>query len=335
MPMASQMALLSGICGKETFSAVIRESGISSLRADGIEILQMNITRQCNLSCRHCHVEAGPDRKESMDRKTLELCLLAADTHTIGTIDITGGAPELHPDLPWFLEQAAREGRRVIVRSNLVILQDLKYAFYLDLFARLGVEVVGSVPDYRLDRAERQRGKSTFLQAIASIRELNQRGYGMPGSGLILSLAHNPSGAYLPAGQASLEHEYRFRLREAYGIEFNRLFCLTNCPVGRYLDYLVSSDNFDEYMCTLKNAFNPAAVRNVMCRTTLSVGWDGRLFDCDFNQMLDLSVNSGAPKHIRYFDFDKLASREIMILDHCFACTAGAGSSCQGELAPS
>ena len=333
--MSSQMALLSGNCGGETFSSVIRESGISSLRADGIEILQMNITRQCNLSCRHCHVEAGPDRKESMDRKTLELCLLAADTHAIGTIDITGGAPELHPDLPWFLEQAARDGRRVIVRSNLVILQDLKCAFYLDLYARLGIEVVGSVPDYRLDRAERQRGKSTFLQAIASIRELNQRGYGIQGSGLILSLAHNPSGAYLPAGQASLEHEYRFRLREAYGIEFNRLFCLTNCPVGRYLDYLVSSDNFDEYMCTLKNAFNPAAVRNVMCRTTLSVGWDGRLFDCDFNQMLDLSVNSGAPRHIRDFDFDKLASREIMILDHCFACTAGAGSSCQGELAPS
>ena len=156
----------------------------------------------------------------------------------------------------------------------------------------------------------------------------------MPGSGLILSLAHNPSGAYLPAGQASLEHEYRFRLREAYGIEFNRLFCLTNCPVGRYLDYLVNSDNFDDYMCTLRHAFNPAAVRNVMCRTTLSVGWDGRLFDCDFNQMLDLSVNSSAPKHIRDFDFDKLASREIMILNHCFACTAGAGSSCQGELTP-
>ncbi|MFH0994795.1 MAG: arsenosugar biosynthesis radical SAM (seleno)protein ArsS [Pseudomonadota bacterium] len=333
--MSSQMALLSGNCCGETFFSVIRESGISSLRADGIEILQMNITRQCNLSCRHCHVEAGPDRKERMDRKTLEHCLLAADTHPVGTIDITGGAPELHPDLPWFLEQAARAGRRVIVRSNLVILQDLKYAFYLDLFACLGIEVVGSVPDYRLDRAERQRGKSTFLQAIASIRELNQRGYGLPGSGLILSLAHNPSGAYLPAGQASLEHEYRFRLREAYGIEFNRLFCLTNCPVGRYLDYLVSSDNFDEYMCTLKNAFNPAAVRSVMCRTTLSVGWDGRLFDCDFNQMLDLPVNIGAPRHIRDFDFDKLASREIMILDHCFACTAGAGSSCQGELAPS
>jgi radical SAM/Cys-rich protein len=335
MPMSRQMTLLSQDCGGESFSTVIRKSGISSLCAEGIEILQMNITRQCNLSCRHCHVEAGPDRNESMDRKTFELCLLAADTHAIGTIDVTGGAPELHPDLPWFLEQAVRTGRRVIVRSNLVILQDLKYAFYLDLYARLGIEVVGSVPDYRQDRAERQRGKRTFLQAIASIRELNKRGYGMPDGGLTLSLAHNPSGAYLPAGQASLEHEYRFRLREAYGIEFNRLFCLTNCPVGRYLEYLVNSDNFDDYMCTLRNAFNPAAVRNVMCRTTLSVGWDGRLFDCDFNQMLDMSVNNGASKHIRDFDFDKLANREIMIMNHCFACTAGAGSSCQGELAPS
>ena len=332
--MSSQMALLSRKCGEESFSSVIRESGIPSLRADGIEILQINITRQCNLSCRHCHVEAGPDRNERMDRKTLGLCLLAADTHHIATVDITGGAPELHPDLPWFLEQATQAHRRVIVRSNLVILQDSKFAFYLDLFARLGIEIVGSVPDYRLDRAERQRGKSTFLQAMASIRELNQRGYGMPGSGLILSLAHNPSGAYLPAGQASLEHEYRIRLRQEYGIEFNHLYCLTNCPVGRYLEYLVSSENFDEYMCTLRHAFNPAAVKNVMCRTTLSVGWDGRLFDCDFNQMLDLAVNSGAPKHIRDFDFAKLASREIMILNHCFACTAGAGSSCQGELAP-
>ena len=333
--MSRQMALLSGKCEGESFPSVIQKSGICSLCADGIEILQINVTRQCNLSCRHCHVEAGPDRSERMDRNTLELCLQAADTHPIGTVDITGGAPELHPDLPWFLEQAVRAGRRVIVRSNLVILQDLKYAFFLDLYARLGIEVVGSVPDYRLDRAERQRGKNTFLQAIAAIRELNRRGYGMPGSGLILSLVHNPSGAYLPAGQASLEHEYRVRLREAHGIEFNRLYCLTNCPVGRYLDYLVSSDNFDDYMCTLRHAFNPAAVQNVMCRTTLSVGWDGRLFDCDFNQMLDLPVNSGAPKHIRDFDFNKLASREIMIMDHCFACTAGAGSSCQGELAPS
>jgi radical SAM/Cys-rich protein len=329
------MALLTGKCGEESFSSVIRESGICPLRAGGIDNLQINITRQCNLSCRHCHVEAGPDRIERMDRKTLELCLLAADTHHIGTLDITGGAPELHPDLPWFLELAAQAHRRVIVRSNLVILQDLKYAFFLDLFTRLGIEIVGSLPDYRLDRAERQRGKSTFLQAIASIRELNQRGYGIPGSGLILSLAHNPSGAYLPAAQASLEHEYRARLRQAYGIEFNRLYCLTNCPVGRYLDYLINSDNFDDYMSTLRHAFNPAALLNVMCRTTLSVGWDGRLFDCDFNQMLDLPVNSGAPKYIRDFDFDKLASREIMILDHCFACTAGAGSSCQGELAPS
>jgi len=262
-----------------------------------------------------------------MDRETLELCLLAADMHHIPTLDITGGAPELHPDLPWLLEQATRIGRRDIARRNLVILQDLKYSFYLDLYARLGIEVIGSMPDYQLDRAELQRGKNTFMQTIASIRDLNQRGYGMQGSGRILNLAHNPPDACLPADQASLENEYRLRLREEYGIEFNRLYCLTNCPVGRYLDYLVNSDNFDNYMCKLRQSFNPDAVQNVMCRTTLSVGWNGRLFDCDFNQMLDLSVNSDSPRHIRDFDFDKLASREIMILNHCFACTASAGSS--------
>ena len=327
MPMSRQMALLSGKCSKESFSSIVRESGLCSLHADGIKILQINITRQCNLSCSHCHVKAGPDRKERMDRENLELCLLAADIHHIPILDITGGAPELHPDLPWLLEQATRIGCRTIVRSNLVILQDLKYSSYLDLYARLGIEVIGSMPDYQLDRAELQRGKNTFLQTIASIRDLNQRGYGMQGSGLILNLAHNPPDAFLPASQASLEHEYRLRLREEYGIEFSRLYCLTNCPVGRYLDYLVNSDNFDNYMCRLRQSFNPDAVQNVMCRTMLSVGWNGRLFDCDFNQMLDLSVNSDSPRHIRDFDFDKLASREIMILNHCFACTASAGSS--------
>jgi radical SAM/Cys-rich protein len=220
----------------------------------------------------------------------------------------------------------------VIVRSNLVILRDPKYLDYLDRFARLGVEVVGSVPDYRRERAERQRGKDTFVGAIEAIRELNRRGYAKAGSGLILDLVHNPSGAYLPGAQAALEHEYRMRLRDEHGIEFNRLFCLTNCPVGRYLDYLVQSDNFRDYMQALRQAFNPAAARNVMCRMTLSVGWDGRLYDCDFNQMLGLSVNSGAPAHIRDFDFDKLRSRQIAVREHCFACTAGAGSSCQGAL---
>jgi radical SAM/Cys-rich protein len=247
-------------------------------------------------------------------------------------VDLTGGAPELHPNLPWFLERIAYLGRRSIVRSNLVILREPRCAHYLDLFARLGVEVVGSIPDYRQDRSDRQRGHGMFLGAIEMVRELNRRGYGHEGSGLILDLVHNPSGAYLPAAQASLEREYRVRLRQEHGIVFNHLFCLTNCPVGRYLDFLIRSENLQEYMSALRQAFNPAAVRNVMCRTTLSVGWDGRLYDCDFNQMLGLMVNSGAPVHIRGFDLGMLERRQIAVGDHCFACTAGAGSSCAGAL---
>lgn len=316
----------------DSFSSRIGALGLRPLTAEEIAILQINITRRCNLQCRHCHVEAGPQRTEMMRRGTLEQCLDILDAHSIPTVDITGGAPELHPQLPWFLQQVARRGRRSIIRSNLVILRESPYTCYLDLFARLGLEIVGSVPDYRQTRSDRLRGPGTFAQAIEAIRALNRRGYGQAGSGLILNLVHNPSGAYLPAAQASLEHEYRAHLEQEHGVVFNRLFCLANCPVGRYLDFLVQSDNFEPYMRTLRQAFNPAAARNVMCRTTLSVGPDGRLYDCDFNQMLGLTVNSGAPAHIRDFDFEVLRRREIVVRDHCFACTAGAGSSCQGAL---
>ena len=332
MEPSHQVVTLSERSAVDSFSSRIGELGLSPLTAEEITILQINITRQCNLQCRHCHVEAGPRRTEMMNRDTLEQCLRIVEAHDISTVDITGGAPELHPELPWFLEHVTQLGRRSIVRSNLVILREPKCTPYLDLFARLGVELVGSVPDYRQDRSDRQRGKGMFAQAIEAIRELNGLGYGQQGSGLILDLVHNPSGAYLPATQASLEREYRVHLPQEHGIVFNHLFCLTNCPVGRYLDFLVRSDNLEEYMSTLRQAFNPAVVRNLMCRILLSIGWDGRLYDCDFNQMLGLTVNSGAPAHIRDFDFEILRRREITVRDHCFACTAGAGSSCQGAL---
>lgn len=333
MDAARQIAMLTAEEPGASFAARMGEAGLSPLTAEGIAVLQMNITRQCNLSCRHCHVEAGPDRNERMAWETMERCLRIADEYGVATVDITGGAPELHPSLGDFLERVTRPYRRTIVRSNLVILLDPGYADYFDRFARLRVEIVGSLPDCRRERAERQRGKETFDAAIDAIRELNRRGYGKDGAGLILDLVHNPSGAYLPGGQAALEREYRVRLMEEHGIEFSRLFCLTNCPVGRYLDYLVRSDNFMDYMQALRRAFNPMAARNVMCRSTLSVGWDGRLYDCDFNQMLGLTVNSGAPAHIQDFEFEKLRNRQIVIREHCFACTAGAGSSCQGTIA--
>jgi len=317
---------------EDSFSARLSELGLGPLTAEEITILQINVTRKCNLQCKHCHVEAGPQRHEMMHRDTLEQCLRNLETHEIPTVDITGGAPELNPELPWFLERVTRLGRRSIVRSNLVILLEPQYTHYLDLFARLGVEVVGSVPNYRQNRSDRQRGQGMFTKATKAISQLNRLGYGKEGSGLILDLVHNPSGAYLPAAQASLEHEYRLHLQQEHGIIFNRLFCLTNCPAGRYLDFLINSDNLESYMSNLRQAFNPFAVPNVMCRTTLSVGWDGRLYDCDFNQTLGLEVNSGAPAHISDFHFETLRKREITVRDHCYACTAGAGSSCQGVL---
>lgn len=317
---------------KEAFIDRLRESGMYPLKAAGIDILQMNITRHCNLSCRHCHVQAGPGRKEAMSHDTLLACIRAARHPEVSVIDITGGAPELHPELEWLIGELAGLKKRLIVRSNLVILLKPDYRRFMEVFAAHGVELVASLPDYHAERTDRQRGAGFFHGVIRVIRELNRMSYGVPGSGLTLNLVHNPAGAYLPAPQAALESEYRRVLRDEHGIYFNTLFCLINCPVGRYLDYLKTSGNLVEYMRTLHCAFNTGTVENVMCRTTLSVGWDGRLYDCDFNQMLDLTVNSGAPDHIRDFDFDTLANREVVVRNHCYACTAGSGSSCQGSL---
>jgi radical SAM/Cys-rich protein len=309
------------------------DCGFFPLRASGIDILQMNITRQCNLMCKHCHVQAGPQRREAMSRDTLTECIKVAGRPEITTIDITGGAPEMHPDFEWLIGELAALKKRLIVRSNLVVLLDPAYRHYLDVLAANNVEVVGSLPDYHAHKVDRQRGSGTFESAIQAIRALNRESYGVSGSGRALHLVHNPVGAYLPGPQHALEAEYRRVLRDAYDLEFNTLFCLVNNPIGRYRDYLERSENLADYMRTLRRAFNPQTLENLMCRTTLSVGWDGRLYDCDFNQMLNLPVNSGAPDHIKTFDIARLAKREIVVRSHCFACTAGAGSSCQGTLA--
>lgn len=317
----------------DAFAERLKACGIAPLRAAGIEILQMNITRRCNLTCKHCHVQAGPERTEMMSRETMTHCINACAHRKITTIDITGGAPEMHPDLGWLLGEAAALKKRLIVRSNLVVMRDPEYRRYLDLFAAHKVELVGSLPDYHAEKSDRQRGVGAFDGAVEVIRELNHRSYGLPDSGLMLHLVHNPVGAYLPGPQSALEAEYRRVLRDRHGLHFNTLFCLVNNPVGRYADYLNRSGNWSDYIRTLQCAFNIQTVNNLMCRMTLSVGWDGRLYDCDFNQMLDLTVNSGAPVHIKDFDYHRLAEREIIVRSHCFACTAGAGSSCQGELA--
>jgi radical SAM/Cys-rich protein len=253
--------------------------------------------------------------------------------HPLPVIDITGGSPELHPQFTWFLLQCASLGRRVLVRSNGVLLLDEENRRFLDLYAENRIEVVLSLPHVDPKTTDRQRGEGVFARFIEVVRGLNARGYGQAGKGLILDLVHNPVGAYLPGSQAGLESLYRRQLGERYGVAFNHLFCITNMPIGRYLDYLVRTDNYGEYMESLISAFNPVSLERVMCRSTVSVGWDGTLYDCDFNQALGLAINHCAPRHISDFEMTSLANRRIVVGDHCYGCTAGAGSSCQGQTA--
>jgi radical SAM/Cys-rich protein len=309
-----------------------REKTSSDLRAEGIDVLQVNLGYRCNLTCRHCHISAGPERREMMSEATMEQCLDVLRHHPIHTIDITGGSPEMHPRMGEFLKECALLKRRVLVRSNGVILLEKGYEPFIPLYASGNVEVVISLPHMDPDATDRQRGEGVFRKLIEVLRRLNAAGYGQEGTGLVLDLVHNPGGAYIPASQASLEASYRQVLSEKYGVCFSRLFALTNMPIGRYLTYLQRTDNYEEYMAGLIKAFNPATLKNLMCRTTLSVAWDGTLYDCDFNQILGLPTNHGAPDHISAFDMEKLANRRIVTGDHCYACTAGAGSSCQGAV---
>ena len=317
----------------DPFIERLSDCGAFPLRATGIEILQMNITRRCNLSCKHCHVQASPQRTEQMSRETMSHCIQAARSAPITTVDITGGTPEMHPDLEWLLTELSALNKRLIVRSNLLVMLKPAYRHFIKRFAAHQVELVGSLPDYHAERTDRQRGAGTFEGIIEAIRALNKVSFGVPGSGLALHLVHNPAGAFLPGSQQALEAEYRRVLSDEHGLQFNTLFCLVNSPIGRYRDYLKRSGNLADYMRALRCAFNTRTVNRLMCRTTLSVGWDGRLYDCDFNQMLNLALTNGAPAHIQDFDYNRLAGREIIVRSHCFACTAGAGSSCQGALA--
>jgi radical SAM/Cys-rich protein len=328
-----QLATLERINGIAKFEEKLKETKSFPLQADKVQILQINVGRRCNLACKHCHVGAGPARTEEMSREVFEKCLkVIKESDSITTVDITGGSPEMNPDLEWFLGEVAKSNKRLIVRSNLVILLDEKFSKFIDVYAKNKVEVVGSLPDYKQEKSDRQRGEGYFYKSIKVIQLLNQKGYGMGGSGLVLDLVYNPVGAYLPGSQQALEHEYRTRLKQEFGIVFNNLFCIANMPIGRFLEYLLKKGNYDDYMQELANAYNPGAVPNVMCRVTVSVGWDGRLYDCDFNQMLGLSVSDPEVSRIGKFDAEKLSNREIVIHNHCYGCTAGSGSSCQGAL---
>jgi radical SAM/Cys-rich protein len=325
----AQVKYLESIDYVDPFGKTIAAEFPHGLHARPVEILQVNVGYVCNLTCKHCHVEAGPDRKEVMSRAVLERCLELAGNPSVHTVDITGGAPEMNPDFAWFVSELGKLGKHIIVRSNLTVLLSTKYDF-LDLFVDNKVEVVASLPAVVPERTNAQRGKGVFEKCVTVMQKLNALGYGKEGSGLQLNLVHNPVGAYLPANQADLEVQYRGKLKD-WDVVFNSLYCITNIPVGRYLDYLIASDNIEDYMQLLVDAYNPAAVPNVMCTNTLSVGWDGRLYDCDFNQMLGLPILEGAP-NILEVDFEKLAGRHIALHNACYACTAGAGSSCQGTI---
>ena len=315
------------------FRDKLTASGYGALRPRALEILQINVGYMCNQVCEHCHVDAGPDRKEIMTRETMEECLEVIRTTGAHTLDLTGGAPEMNPNFRWFVEQAAEAGiRDFIVRSNLTIIRaNKKYYDLPEFFAKHGVHVVSSLPHYTRGKTDKQRGDGVFDKSIKALQELNRVGYGMPGSALQLDLVYNPSGAFLPGDQQALERDFKKALKEDFGIEFNSLFTITNLPIARFLDYLIASENYEEYMTALVDAYNPEAVNNVMCTNTISVSWDGWLYDCDFNQMLGLKVNNSV-QHIRDFQENLLENREIVISQHCYGCTAGAGSSCQGAV---
>ncbi len=316
------------------FAEKAKSAGFAPLRPTGIDIFQINIGKLCNQTCAHCHVDAGPDKKvENMSRETLEMCLDILSRYDIKTVDITGGAPEMNPHFRWFVEECRKLGKTVIDRCNLTIIRaNKKYHDLPEWFAAHQVQIVSSLPYFSKTRTDAQRGDGVFEDSIEALRLLNAVGYGKEGSGLMLDLVYNPTGAFLPAGQAGLEREFKSQLKRKFDIDFNRLFAITNMPISRFLEYLLESENYETYMSELVAAFNPTTVGNVMCRNTVSISWDGYLFDCDFNQMLDLKVAVKESSHIRNFDFGQLVNRNIVLNQHCYGCTAGAGSSCGGEV---
>ena len=315
------------------FQQKLEETGLFPLKPLQLEIFQVNIGKMCNQTCRHCHVDAGPDREEIMTKETMQQCIEVLKNNTqLKIVDLTGGAPEMNPNFRWFVEEIKKLDRHVIVRCNLtIILANKKYHDLPEFYKLHKIEVVSSLPFYTQDRTDRQRGNGVFEQSIKALQMLNEVGYGKGNTGLILNLVYNPAGAFLPPLQQSLEKEYKQALMQHYGIAFNNLFTITNMPISRYLDYLLTTGNYETYMEKLVNAYNPVAAANVMCRNTISIGWDGYLYDCDFNQMLELKVN-GNSRHISEFNGEDLNKREIIIGQHCYGCTAGAGSSCGGAV---
>lgn len=312
-----------------SFNSALARHDLHPLRATGIEIFQINVGKLCNQTCGHCHVDAGPDRTERMTRATAEACIRALEQTEAPTVDITGGAPELNENFRYLVDASRALGRHVMDRSNLTVLLLRSQSDLAQFLADREVEIIASLPYFLAERTDAQRGAGVFDKSIRALKLLNGLGYGRGGA-LRLNLVYNPTGAFLPGDQEALEREFKRELDRRYRIRFDRLYTITNMPISRFLDFLVESGNYERYMERLVNAFNPAAAEALMCRNTLSVSWDGQLYDCDFNQMLEDPVGFGAPIDIRDFSPGLLENRRIVTGLHCYGCTAGAGSSCGG-----
>jgi radical SAM/Cys-rich protein len=331
----AQLARLEAVSIEGTpldFERALAAAGTAALHPTPLEIFQINLGKLCNMTCRHCHVDAGPDRWDAMmTRETIDACFRAVDQTGAHTVDLTGGAPELHPDFRYVVEQAVGRGRHVIDRCNLSVLLLPRNAGLADWLGQRGVEIVASLPHYRKRNTDAQRGDGAFEKSIEALRLLNTAGYGKGDPRRALTLMSNPAGAFLAAPQHSTENEWKAALQRDWSISFDRLFTLNNMPISRFLEWLVETDNLEAYMARLAQSFNPAAVTGLMCRNTISIAWDGRLFDCDFNQMLDLdALPADTTMRVEEFDLEAWQNRRIVTRRHCYGCTAGAGSSCGG-----
>jgi radical SAM/Cys-rich protein len=300
----------------------------------GLDVLQVNMGKYCNQACIHCHVESGPNRTELMSRETVDAVLRFLGRTTIPTLDITGGAPELNPNFDYLVESAIGFGRHVMDRCNLTVIFEPGKDYLPEFLARHRVEVICSLPCYSEENVDKQRGKGTFDLSIRGLQILNQLGYGKPDTGLTLNLVYNPVAPHLPPPQEKLEQDYKRELGEKFGIEFNHLYCLSNMPITRYATHLKVRGEYGRYMELLESNFNSMTLDQVMCRNLLSVGWEGSIYDCDFNQMLDLPIcdSAGAPLNIESLILDQVEHQRIIVGNHCYACTAGSGSSCGGAL---
>ncbi len=325
----------SGPTGSGHFEQDLKASGWPALKPAKLDIFQINLGKLCNMTCRHCHVDSGPDRTdENMDLETVEACLRAIDRSGAHTVDLTGGAPELNPHFEYLVDECVKRGKHVMDRCNLTILTARRYQHLPQWFAERGVEVICSLPHYRKLGTDAQRGKGAYDKSLQALRMLNDAGYGQGDPTKPLTLVTNPVGAYLAGNQASLEAEWKAALAHNHGVYFDRLLTLNNMPMSRYLEWLMEKGLVEQYLEKLVNAFNPATIAGLMCRNTLSVAWDGALYDCDFNQQLDMTMDlpGGARPHVKDFDLAAWQQHFIRTERHCYGCTAGAGSGCGGAI---